>query len=88
MLYSRRSLDKSLWGAIDTLSHYLVNFGETYLEIVDKDDENKTGIADKKLEFLPLGKVIKLFGNYIQVVPASFMLYRPTRFGIYHYHES
>ena len=68
--YSRWSLDKSLWGAIDTLSHYLVNFGETYLEIVDKDDENKTGIADKKLEFLPLGKVIKLFGNYIQVVPA------------------
>lgn len=63
------SLDESLWNAVDTLSHYLATFGEVYLEIVHEDDKSKAGVTDKKLEFLPSGKVFRLVNNYIQFVP-------------------
>lgn len=63
------SLEESLWDTVDTLSHYLASLGEVYLEIVHEDEKDKPGIAGKNLEFLPLGRVIKLFGNYIQIVP-------------------
>lgn len=62
-------LDETLREAIETLSRYIVTFGEVYLEIVYEDVKNKTGIKNKKLEFLPWGKVIRVFGRYIQIVP-------------------
>lgn len=62
-------LDETLRETIETLSHYIVTFGEVYLEIVHEDTKTKNGIKDKKLEFLPWGKVIKVFGRYIQIVP-------------------
>lgn len=67
--FGGRSLEDTLWHSIETLSHYLATFGEVYLEIVHDDDKEKTGVTGKTLEFLPLGKVIRLFGNYIQIVP-------------------
>lgn len=63
------SLEESLWDTVDTLSHYLASSGEVYLEIVHEVEKDKSGIVGKNLVFLPLGKVIKLFGNYIQIVP-------------------
>lgn len=62
-------LDETLREAIETLSRYIVTFGEVYLEIVYEDVKNKTGIKNKKLEFLPWSKVIRVFGRYIQIVP-------------------
>lgn len=62
-------IDETLRETIETLSHHLATFGEVYLEVVYEDDTNKVGISDKKLVFLPLGKVIKVFGNYVQIVP-------------------
>lgn len=69
MYGSKWQLDETIWDAVETLSQYLASFGEVYLEIVYEDDKAKAGISDKKLEFLPLGKIIRLFGNYIQLVP-------------------
>lgn len=65
------SLEESLWDAVETLSQYLATFGEVYLEIVHEEDKEKTGLTNKKLEFLPLGKIFKLYGKYIQIVPLS-----------------
>lgn len=67
--FSGWSLDDSLRETINTLSHYLATFGEVYLEIVHEDDKNKTGINNKKLELLPQGKILRVFSNYVQVVP-------------------
>lgn len=62
-------LDETLRETIETLAHYIITFGEVYLEIVYEDAKNKTGINGKKLEFLPWGKVVRVFGRYIQIVP-------------------
>jgi hypothetical protein len=63
------SLEESIWDATETLSQYLATFGDAYLEIVYEDEKITNGIANKKLQFLPLGKVFKLYGSYSQVVP-------------------
>lgn len=55
------ALDESLWQTTETLSHYLAALGETYLEIVYNDEELGDGLKGKTLEFLPRGKIIKLF---------------------------
>ena len=65
------SLEESLWDAVETLSQYLATFGDVYLEIVYEDDKEAVGLTGKKLEFLPVGKVFKLYGRYVQVVPYS-----------------
>ncbi len=67
--YGGWSLEEAVWDAVETLSQYLATFGEVYLEVVSKEDVPKKGIKDKELEFLPLGKIVKLFGRYIQIVP-------------------
>lgn len=67
--YGGWSLEEAVWDAVETLSQYLATFGEVYLEVVNKEDVPKKGIKDKELEFLPLGKILKLFGRYIQIVP-------------------
>lgn len=64
-------LSETVTDSIEAIAHYLVALGEEYFEIVDKSDEHNSGIAKKKLERLPYGKVIKLFNNYIQLVPVS-----------------
>lgn len=84
---SGNQLDETVWNIVDILSHRLAGFGDAYLEIVY--DSDKSGLKDKKLEFLPHGKIVKLFSRYIQLVPArdwernkkSFMLYRQVEFG-------
>jgi hypothetical protein len=65
------SLEESLWDAVETLSQYLATFGDVYLEIVHEDDKNTAGLNGKKLEFLPLGKIFKFYGRYVQLVPLS-----------------
>ncbi len=69
--YGGWSLEEAVWDAVETLSQYLATFGEVYLEVVSKDDKPKKGITDKELEFLPLGKVVKLFNSYVQIVPTK-----------------
>ena len=64
-------LSETITDDIENISHYLVAYGEVYFEIVDTTDKHKVGIADKELEYLPYGKVIKLFNYYIQLVPFS-----------------
>lgn len=64
-------LSETVTDSIEAIAHYLVALGEEYFEIVDTSDEHKDGLADKKLERLPYGKVVKLFNNYIQLVPLS-----------------
>ncbi|GHU07505.1 hypothetical protein FACS189431_2180 [Alphaproteobacteria bacterium] len=65
---NKRSLDESIWDAVDTISSYLVAFGEVFLEIVH-EEEDKPNVTSKSLVFLPLGKIIRVFGSYVQVVP-------------------
>ena len=64
---SRNQLDETVWNIVDILSRRLAGFGDTYLEIVY--DSDKSGLNGKKLEFLPRGKIVKLFSRYIQLVP-------------------
>lgn len=68
--YEKRDLEEALWDAIDTLTHYLVANGEVYLEIV-KSDSVEEDEYSKRLEFLPLGRVIRLPRSYLQVVPIA-----------------
>jgi len=63
------SLSEAVSGAIETLSHYLITFGEVHLEIVCEKDE--TGTTNKSLEFLPQGVILKVFNNYVQFVPLT-----------------
>lgn len=64
---SRDQLDETVWNIVDILSHHLASFGDAYLEIVY--DSDKSGLKGKKLEFLPHGKIVKLFSRYIQLAP-------------------
>ena len=64
----RNQLDETVWNIVDILSHYLASFGDAYLEIIY--DSDKSGLKGKKLEFLPRGKIVKLFSRYIQLAPA------------------
>lgn len=65
------ALEESLWDCVETLSQYLATFGDVYLEIVHEDGKEEDGLTGKKLEFLPLGKVFRLYNRYVQVVPYS-----------------
>lgn len=69
MYGSKWQLDETIWDAVEALSQYLATSGEAYLEIVHGDNKATAGIGNKKLEFLPHGKIIRVFGNYIQLVP-------------------
>lgn len=64
-------LSETITDSIEAIAHYLVALGEEYFEVVDTSDKHKDGITSKKLERLPYGKVIKVFNNYVQLVPLS-----------------
>lgn len=64
-------LSETIIDSIEAISHYVVALGEEYFEIIDTTDKHKDGLTDKKLVHLPYGRIVKLFNNYIQLVPLS-----------------
>src|SRR5205814_3516929 len=66
--YGGHDLPDAIIEFVDDAAQYLGAHGEMYFEIVD-DDSGSSVLAGKSLEILPQGKVLHLFGKYIQLVP-------------------
>lgn len=74
------NLSETITDSINAIAHYIVALGDEYFEIVDTTDTHKDGLADKKLERLPYGKIFKVFDRYIQLVPLSDWKHKEKKF--------